>query len=62
MPNEQSMVWNGMENSMEWKAYFGMEYGNSQVWSGMEDFQNGMEEHLPYFHTNSILSFFADNK
>ena len=24
-------------------------------WNGMEDFKNGMEDNLPYFHTNSIL-------
>ena len=23
----------------------------------MEDFKNGMEDNLPYFHTNSILDF-----
>ena len=26
-------------------------------WNGMEDFKNGMEDNLPYFHTNSILHF-----
>ena len=26
-------------------------------WNGMEDFKNGMEGNLPYFHTNSILDF-----
>ena len=26
-------------------------------WNGMEDFNNGMEDNLPYFHTNSILDF-----
>ena len=44
------MVVNGMENGMEWNGNFGMEYG-------MEDFKNGMEDNLPYFHTNSILDF-----
>ena len=24
-------------------------------WNGMEDFKNGMEDNLPYFHTNSTL-------
>ena len=24
-------------------------------WNGMEDFKNGVEDGLPYFHTNSIL-------
>ena len=26
-------------------------------WNGMEDFKNGMEDNLPYFHTNYILDF-----
>ena len=26
-------------------------------WNGMEDFKNGMEDNLPYFHTNSTLDF-----
>ena len=26
-------------------------------WNEMEDFKNGMEDNLPYFHTNSILDF-----
>ena len=26
-------------------------------WNGMEDFKNGMEDNLLYFHTNSILYF-----
>ena len=26
-------------------------------WNGMEDFKNGMEDNLPYFHTTSILDF-----
>ena len=30
-----------------------MEYGRCQ--SGMEEFMNGMEDNLPYFHTNCIL-------
>ena len=44
------MKWNG-----KWKANFGMEYGRCR--NGMEDFKNGMEDNLPYFHTNSILDF-----
>ena len=47
------MEWNGMENGMEWNGNFGMEYGRCQI--GMEDFKNGTEDNLPYFHTNSIL-------
>ena len=43
------MEWNGMEwNGMEW---------NGMEWNGMEDFKNGMEDNLPYFHTNFILDF-----
>ena len=26
-------------------------------WNGMEDFKNGREDNLPYFHTNAILDF-----
>ena len=49
------MVWNGMENGMERKFRYG-------IWkmpesNGMEDFKNGMEDNLPYFHSNSILDF-----
>ena len=44
------MVWNGIENEIEWNGNFGMEYGRCQ--NGMEDFKNGMEDNLPYqFHT-----------
>ena len=32
-----------------------MEYGRCQ--NGMEDFKNGMEDNLLYFHTYSILDF-----
>ena len=49
------MVWNGIENEIEWKGNFGMEYRRCQ--NGMEDFKNGMEHNLPYFHTISILDF-----
>ena len=41
--------------SMEWNVNFGMKYGRCQ--NGMEDFKNGIEDNLPYFHTNSILDF-----
>ena len=40
-----------MENGMEWKENFGMEYGRCLEWNGMEDLTNGMEDRLPYFHT-----------
>ena len=26
-------------------------------WNGIEDFKNGIEDNLSYFHTNSILDF-----
>ena len=55
---DQGMVRNGMENGMEWNGNFDMEYGRCQngiKW--IEDFKNGMEDNLPYFHTNSILNF-----
>ena len=53
MPTNRA--WYGMENGIEWNGNFGMEYGRCQ--NGMEDFKNGIEDNLPYFHTNSILDF-----
>ena len=38
----------GMENGMERKENFGMEYGRCSLWNGMEDLKNGMEDRLPY--------------
>ena len=32
-----------------------MEYRRCQ--NGMEDFKNGIEDNLPFFHTNSLLDF-----
>ena len=52
---QQGMVWNGMENGMKWTGNFGIKNGRYQ--NGMEDFRNGMEDNLPYFHTNSTLDF-----
>ena len=26
-------------------------------WNGMEDFKDGMEDNLPYFHNNSVLDY-----
>ena len=49
------MEWNGMENGMEWKFRYGI--WKMPEWNGMEGFKNGMEDNLPYFHTNSILNF-----
>ena len=34
-----------------------MEYGTCQNRNGVKDFKNGMEDNVPYFHTNSILDF-----
>ena len=45
----------GIEWKMEWNRNFGMEYKRSQ--NKMEDFKNGMEGNLPYFHTYSIVDF-----
>ena len=42
-------------HGMEWNVNFGMNYGICQ--NGMEDFKDGMEGNLPYFHTKSILDF-----
>ena len=49
------MAWHGMEWKMERNGNFGMEHGRCQ--NRMEGFKNGMEDKLPYFHTNSILDF-----
>ena len=48
-PNKQSFVW----NEMKWKFW----YGYRRCQNGMEYFNNGMEDNLSYFHTNSILDF-----
>ena len=40
---------------MERKFRYGI--WKMQEWNGMEDFKNGMEDNLPYFHTNSIQDF-----
>ena len=44
---EWKMEWNGTEISV-----WNMEDARME-WN--EDFKNGMEDNLPYFHTNSIL-------
>ena len=49
------MVWNEMEYGMERKFRYGI--GKMPEWNGMEDFENGIEGSLSYFHTNSILDF-----
>ena len=50
---DQGMVWNRKWNGMERKFRCGIL--KMPEWNGMEDFKNGMEDNLPYFHTNSIL-------
>ena len=50
------MEWNGMESGMEWRENFGIEHGRYSEWNGMEDFKNGVEDSLPYSHTNYIYS------
>ena len=49
-------AWYGMEWNEKWN---GMErkFWKMPEWNGMDDFKNGMEDNLPYFHTNSILDF-----
>ena len=47
------MEWNGMENGMEWKFRYGI--WTIPEWNEKEDFKNGKENNLPYFHTKSIL-------
>ena len=51
-----------MENGMEWKENFGMEYGRCSEWNGMEDLKTGMEDGLPYFHTNYMYSYIKTYK
>ena len=47
---EWNRKWNGREISV-WNVE-----DARMEWNGMEDI-NGMEDNLPYFHTNSILDF-----
>ena len=47
------MEWNGKWNGTEISVW-NMEDARME-WNG--DFKNGMEDNLPYFHTNSILNF-----
>ena len=46
-----------MDNRTEQKFRYGI--WKMPEWNGMEDFKNGMEDNLPYFHTNSILYRFC---
>ena len=49
------MEWNEKWKGIERKFRYGI--WKMPEWNGMEDFKNGMEDNLPYFHTNSILDF-----
>ena len=44
-----------MENEMEGK--FRQRKWKIPKWNGMEDFKNGIEDNLSYFHINAILDF-----
>ena len=44
---------------MVWNGNFGMEYGRCQ--NEMEDFKNGMEDNLPYFHTRFRAMYLQKN-
>ena len=43
-----------MENGIEIKGIFGMEYGRCSEWNGMEDLKNGMEDRLPYLPNSEL--------
>ena len=45
------MEWNKMERKFRYGLW------KMPGWNGMKDFKNGMEDNLPYFHTNFILDF-----
>ena len=49
LPWPTARVWYGMEPKFR--------YGIWKIpeWNGMEDFKNGMEDNLPYFHNKSML-------
>ena len=43
------MVWNGIENEIEWNGNFGMEYGKMPEWNGRFQEWNGRQSSiLPY--------------
>ena len=50
------VLWNAMENGMERKFRYGI--WKMPEWNGKEDFKKGMEDNLPYFHTNFVLDSF----
>ena len=51
---EQGIVWNGMENGMEWNGNFGMEYGRCQ--NGME-WKISRMERKTIFHTSLSIPY-----
>ena len=50
----QGMVWNGMENGMEYNGNFGMEYGRCQ--NGME-WKISRMEWKTIFHTSTPIPY-----
>ena len=48
-----------MEWKMEWK--FRYRIWKMPEWNGMEDFKNGMEDNLPYFHTTFRALYLQKN-
>ena len=49
--DEVRMAWYGMERKFRYGVW------KMPEWNGMEDFKNGVEDNLLYFHPNSILDF-----
>ena len=37
-----------------------MGYGRCSEWNGIKNLKNGMEDRLPYFHTNYIYSIYQN--
>ena len=60
---QQGLVWNGMENGMEWNGNFGMEYARME-WNGRFQEWNGRQSSiLPYqFHTKFCSMYLQKNK
>ena len=44
-------AWCGMERKFRYGIW------KMPEWNGMEEFKNGIEDNLPYLHTNSVLDF-----
>ena len=53
--HNQGMVWNGMERKFRYGIW------KMPEWNGMEDFKNGMEDNLPYFHTKFRALYLQKN-